>query len=925
MALRPPLIDAAGAVRDARTPQPPGRKPLTLVPSPHPHGAESFAAASAWTLSPLLGREELVAQITELAVAQRERLVTLTGPGGVGKTRLAVHLLEQLRPAFRDGAVFVSLAPVRDPDLVLPAIAASIGLTETPARPIVEELHRWLRSREVLMVLDNLEQVIDCAPRIAALLAEAPGLTLLVTSRASLAISGEQRIVVPPLSVPEGGFDDPETIRMHAAVRLFEDRARRIDPRFAITPQNAGAVAAICARLDGLPLALELAAARTTILAPAALLARLGDRLPLLVTSGADRPERHRTMRQAIAWTYDLLSSESQRAFRLFATFMGGWSLELAETVEQTGLWSRWYPGGTSVLDLLHDLVDQSLVHVRMPAGPDAGESRFLMLETVRAFAQEEALALGEDDLLHGAHLEAVLAFARANAPQLDSPDRDDAHRRIEPEWENIRVAHAWALAHGRPAQALRLASAVWHSCEVSGQFSLGRAWHESAMAALPDDPLAPASMADLPLAAGEWLMARLTAAYLIEDQMDADTAEPIFRAVLDEAQKTGNHWIEIQGAIGLGLVAQARADLPGARAWFEAAAALAQEAGEARLEAIAINFVGRLAIVQMDIPAAGRIFERARALAVRIGDRRLEARYLNNLAAAALEDGDADCAEAFLQEATTLLELANDPGFHANICANFGRVYRLRGEYDRAEEQTRAAIDLVEPMEMPGMMGYLLLDLATIALDRGDGSSVRALTKEALALSRDVDEPFMLAMALLSLVRLAAREERWPVAVEAFDLGERVRGRIGMAWTQEERRTLEPIRARIASTLPRGQTIASVFDPALLAPDGTLDLAAVRDRVDTLAARLAEPVAAAPVPEDRATVRTAVQHAFGLTPREAEVLALLGQGASTAEIADALSISARTATTHISNILGKLGVSSRPAAVAVAARNGLL
>lgn len=941
MAIRPPHPTHDAAAAGSAESHPKGT--LTLVPPavpptmatapatamPRPSGA--FGAATSWALAPLVGRDELAASIEALVLTERMRLVTLTGPGGVGKTRLALHLLERLRPGFRDGAAFVSLASIRDPEAILPAIAAGLGLTESPGRPLANEFRRWVQGRDILLVLDNLEQVLDGAPALAATLADAPGLALLVTSRAPLAVSGEQRIVVPPLEVPGVGDDGVEAIRARAAVRLFEDRARRIDPRFAITPQNAGTVGAICARLDGLPLALELAAARTTILSPAALLARLTDRFRVLSAAGSDRPERHRTLRQAIAWTYDLLPETGQRMLRLLAAFEDGWSVELVEALERTALWSRWFPGALAI-DLLHDLVDQSLVQVRQEAG-DGGEPRFLMLETVRAFAREDGIALGEDDAIRAAHLEAVLAFAQAYGPQLDSPDRDARQRRIDPEWENIRAAHAWALAHGRPAQALRLASAVWHACEVKGHYTLGRAWHESAMAALPPDPLAPASPDDVPLNPAEWRTARLTAAFLIEDRMDPDAAEPLFQAVLAEASAADarDPRLAIQATLGLGLVAQARADLDRARAWFEKTARLAREADEPRLEAIAINVLGRLAFLRMDIAEAGHIFSRARAVAESIGDRRLEARYLNNLAVIAMEEGDPARAEGLLAEATACYPAGDDAAFRANLLTNQARLLTMRGDHAGAEARVREALATLAPMEMPGGEAYLQLDLAEILRDQGEPAKALATLTQSLARGRTLDDPALLTLAVLALARLAAHQERWPVAAEAFDLSDRLRMQIGMAWSPRERALLAPVRARVGAAVPPDQILASVVDPGLLAPDGRLDLAAVRDRVDALAARLGEPapdgIAARPAgtdaarppaaPADRATT-------YGLTAREMEVLALLGRGASTTEIADELSISIRTVTTHVSHILGKLGVTSRAAAAAFAARNGV-
>ncbi|MGC4107962.1 MAG: LuxR C-terminal-related transcriptional regulator [Thermomicrobiales bacterium] len=896
---------------------------LTLVPPDvpvRPDIVEPFARASLRALAPMFGRDELIAEVADLVHTDDIRVVTITGPGGVGKTRLAIQLAERLDDAFRDGSVFVSLASVHDPHHVIPVIATALGLSETPSRPVGDELRRWMRTREILLVLDNLEQVLPCGPALAALLADAPGITLLVTSRAPLGISGEQRIVVPPLPVPDASAVDPAAIRSHASVRLFEDRAKRSDPRFAITAQNAETVAAICARLDGLPLALELAAARTTILSPAALLDRLSDRFRVLTSGTRDLPDRHRTMRRVIAWTYDLLPDTVQRMARMLAMFSDGWSLELLETLARTSGWSAWFGDAADAIDLLHELVDQSLVQVRMPVG--GGEPRFLMLETVRAFGQEQALALGEDRMLRAVHLEAMVTFARQHAPQLDSADRDARQRWIDAEWENVRVAHAWAVGQGFPAQALRLASAVWHACEVKGQFAQGRAWHESAMAALGDDPLAPASPDDVPLRADEWLMARLTAAFLQEDCMDGDAAEPTFLAVRAEAMAadTADPWIATQATLGLGLVAQGRADLDTARTWFATAATMAREMGAGRLEAMAINLQGRIAFLRMDLDEAGAVFARARDIAVRIGDRRLEARYLNNLAVIARERNEISDAEELLEAVEATGAADGDPAFAANVQVNRAKIARAHGDLDVAEAEARAALARIAPLEMPGSEAFFFLDLAAVLLDRGAEGADAAYEAIATAIARgqELDDPALLAVALLHLPRLAMCWSRWTVAAETFDLADRVRTRIGMAWTPKERAEREPELARIGEKLPRGQTPASVFDPTLLAPDGTLDLPAVWGRVGVLMAILAMPADPGPPSEpDR--------RAFGLTPKETEVLALLGHGASTDEIATALSMSPRTATTHISRILGKLGVSSRAAAVAFAVRSGVV
>jgi predicted ATPase len=353
-----------------------------------------------------VGREDETAEAVRLL--GRARLLTLTGAGGTGKSRLALHVAERLWPGYRDGAFFADLSTVTDPELVPSVLARALGVPEAPGRPVLEALCDHLRDRQLLLVVDNFEQVAAAGPVIEELLATAPEVRVLVTSRAAFALRSEQELVVPPLDLPDPRRPpDLDALGRSEAVRLFVERAQAVRPEFRLTTQNAPAVAEIAARLDGLPLAIELAATRTKILAPEQILPRLQRRLTLLTTGAGTLPGRQRTLRGAIAWSHDLLPDPERRLFARLSVFAGGWTFEAVEAVcDPTEL-------GLDVLDGLTSLVDQSLV---LRTEPTAGHPRFSMLETIHEFGQER---LAEDGDLEQANLRAALRWA-ADAGQAD-------------------------------------------------------------------------------------------------------------------------------------------------------------------------------------------------------------------------------------------------------------------------------------------------------------------------------------------------------------------------------------------------------------------------------------------------------------------------------------------------------------------------
>src|SRR5215211_6500966 len=410
-------------------------------------------------LTSFVGREEQIGEVEGLL--ERTRLLTLTGPGGSGKSRLALRVAADLLPRYQDGAWFVDLSPVTDPALVPAAVAKALGVQEAPGRPILDEVKEHVRHRELLLVVDNFEQVAEAGPVLEELLTAAPRLGTIATSRVVLSIQGEQEYPVPPLPAVE-------------AVRLFCERAVAADPRFALTEENTPVVAEITARLDGLPLAIELAASRTKVLTPTQILARLERRLSILTSGARSLPERQRTLRAAIAWSYDLLDPVERRLFARLSVFTGGWTLESAGAVcdpEELGL---------DALDGLASLVDKSLIRWTEPPGQP---SRFSMLETIREFGQEQLEGAGDLELVLRRHAEHFLRLAEEVEPHLTAEDQGAWLDRCDTDHANIRAALRWAIDRGEAGPAQEAAGALWRFWHQRGHLAEGRRWLDETLA----------------------------------------------------------------------------------------------------------------------------------------------------------------------------------------------------------------------------------------------------------------------------------------------------------------------------------------------------------------------------------------------------------------------------------------------------------
>ncbi len=843
-------------------------------------------------LTSLIGREQQITTVGTLLRRTDVRLVTLTGMGGIGKTRLGVQVATKLLDVFPDGVCFVPLAPISNPLLVVPTIAHLLGLdhqhaTQNSVAEHLDYLRVFLRDKHFLLLLDNFEQVVPAAPDLAELLIACPKVKILVTSRAALRVQGEQEFPVPPLSLPKHAhLLASANLAQYAAVDLFVQRAQAVKPGFLFTEANAHAIAEICIRLDGLPLAIELAAARSKLLPPQALLQRLSHMLSVLTGGVQNVPARQQTLRNTITWSYNLLDAAEQRLFQRLSVFVGSYTLDAVEAV--CGVFAD---GTAHILDGVASLIDKSLLQQTEQEGEEAS---LVMLETIREYGLEALTNSGEEEITRQAHAAYYLALAEKAEPEFGGAEQARWLERLEHEHDNLRAALNWSLEQGkarhRMEMALRLGGALRRFWLVHAHIGEGRAFLEQALAENGE--------VSTPVRA----KALMTAANLAVSQNDYDRTQTLCQESLALFQELGDQPGIAFSLYLMGAVSWTRGDPTKGRSLLEQALMLFREREIKDHIAWSLYLLGLFDGIQGEYARAYTLFEESLALHRQMQHKRGIAFSLIHMAQMLfVSQNDQATVDSLLEEGFVLARELGDKDSTAYSYTLKGQIAYSQGDIDNARSFLEKGVKLYREVGSLHGIAESLSQLARVVVTQGNDSQAYALYEESLAIARELRHPGLIASCLEGLAQVIVRQGKIAWAARLWGAAEALRESASIPRPPIEQAAYEHSVANARRQMGEKAFAAAWFQGRGMTPEQAL-AAQGQETTPSVATVMTTP----------ATASTS-DHFAGLTAREVEVLRLVARGLTNTDIAEELGLSEKTIAHHLTHIFNKTGSENRP------------
>lgn len=673
---------------------------------------------------PLIGREKELEIVRNILLRSDVNLLTITGPGGIGKTRLALQVAADLLNDFEHGVFFISLASLTNADLVATTMVQTLGLKAAENQPSVDLLKGYLLDKQMLLVLDNFEQVITASPLLVDLLGAAPRLKILVTSQAVLHVYGEHEFNVPPLAVPDLNNLPPlDLLAKSPAVALFLNRAQAVKVDFRLTPENASIVGEICAQLDGIPLAIELAAARIKLFAPQALLKELSHRLSLLAQKSSDRTPRHQTLRNAVAWSYQLLGPEERALFEQLGVFARGCTLDAVEAVCVWGSKTE-----APLLEQLASLVDKSMLQHELRPN---GEPRFMLLETLREYALERLDADGQTEAARKRHLEYYLALVESIEPGPKEPNLPAWMKALEEEHDNLRAALQWGLDHGEIESALRISGAIWRFWQIHGHVEEGTKW---------------------------------------------------MKAILDRAHGQGS-LARAKALWGAGWLGMVVGTLTQSREYFEEGAAIARKLKDKRYLGLSLHGIGAVARAQGDFERSRAAFEESLPLFQSLDNTEDVAWTFEHLGVTAIEQGDFVQAVTYLSQGLSIFRELDQRWPCAEALTFLGHAALQQGDYAMARKRYDEALVIYEELEDKLNIATINSYIGATLFGKGDYKKAVSLYKENLKLSHELRDHWGFVWGVERLAEAAEKLGHAERSVRLWGAADALRHGNGVLW----------------------------------------------------------------------------------------------------------------------------------------------